>query len=152
MTIHDLHEVNPFFQQAVTEHRELHEVFEHLRTYLNSTEQPTSERLDEALRQLSELRARLAQHFAQEEKGGYLEEAIIRLPRIQPQAAILQRQHGEFLESANQLLRDARLQQTVAECWRSLRDGYGLLLKRLEAHEAAENKLLQTAFNEDMGF
>jgi hemerythrin len=151
VTIHDLHEVNPFFQHAVAEHRELHHAFEKVREHLSSKD--TSQgRLAEAIRLLTELRDRLSQHFSQEENGGYLEEAITRLPRLEPQAAVLQRQHGEFLDAANQLLRDARRPISLAELWNGLRDGYSRLMKRLEAHEAAENKLLQTAFNEDMGF
>lgn len=152
MTIHDPHQIDPFYQHALAEHRDLHQAFEHVQTYLTSAQQPTETRLAEAVRLLSELRDRLAQHFSQEENGGYLEEAVIRLPRIEPQATALQRQHGDFLDAANRLIREARQGGVVAESWRRLREGYGQLLKRLEAHEAAENKLLQTAFNEDMGF
>lgn len=151
MTLHNLHEVNPFFQHAVAEHRDLHHAFEKVREYLAGND-PSQAHLVEGIRLLTELRDRLSQHFSQEEKGGYLEEAVTRLPRLEPQAAALQRQHGEFLDTVNELLRDARRPGTLPALWGGLRDGYTQLMKRLTAHETAENKLLQSAFNEDMGF
>jgi hemerythrin len=151
MTIHQVHEVNPFFQQALAEHRDLHQVFDRIRAAIAATDAPTPEQRREVTQMIVNLRDCLAQHFAQEERGGYLEEAVTRLPRLEAKAAALQRQHGELLDAANAVLIAARQAATPADAWNVLRIEYTKLMQRLCAHEAAENEVLQTAFNEDIG-
>ena len=48
---------------------------------------------------IRELRDVLAKHFAKEERGGYLAPAANQLPQTDPQLELLQRQHGEFLDT-----------------------------------------------------
>jgi iron-sulfur cluster repair protein YtfE (RIC family) len=148
-----VHEANPFYVQAVAEHRELHAAVERIHKLL--TDRPdgdaTPEHVAEATRDIRELRDKLAQHFAQEEEGGYLEEAVGRFPQVALQAETLQRQHGTLLKLANLMLADAETGDKAPAVWRKLQADYDPFAKRLHAHEAAENVLLQRAFNEDLG-
>jgi len=98
-----VHEVNPYFTQAKSEHRELHAAIERIHQVLDETREvdALNQRVAEVTALITALCDRLARHFEQEENGGYLEEAIVRLPQIAPQAITLQRQHGEFLSAAN---------------------------------------------------
>ena len=148
-----VHEANPFYTQAVNEHRELHAAVQHIEETLHQCEpcEATAERLAEAKQLIVTLRDHLAHHFAQEEQGGYLEEAIIRVPQMSHQADMLQRQHAEFLRLANNMLADAQAGVPQPTAWRNLKADYLQFAKRLKAHEAAENALLQRAFNEDNG-
>lgn len=145
--------VNPFLEQALAEHHDLHRTVEEIGSLLDSV--PASEAgaalAAQALRRVDDLRGKLRQHFAQEEEGGYLEEAIARLPSLAPQAAVLQKQHAEFMQLADRLVGDARAAATPADVWRVLHDGFKTYSKKLLAHEAAENSLLQRAYNVDLG-
>jgi hypothetical protein len=148
-----VHEMNPFYVQAVAEHRELHAAVEGIRKTLAAHDEHDvdDKYVKLVLCEIRCLRDKLDQHFAQEEEGGYLEEAVGRLPQVAPQADTLQRQHGALLKLANLMLADAEAGGDVAHVWRKLRTGYDAFAKRLHAHEAAENVLLQRAFNEDPG-
>jgi len=148
-----VHEVNPYYTQAQGEHRELHAAIERIHHVLDETREidASSRQVAEVTALVTALRDRLARHFEREENGGYLEEAIVRVPQIAPQAIILQRQHGEFLTAANAMLDHARSTDAAPLVWANLKADYALFAKRLTAHEAAENALLSRAFNEDSG-
>ena len=96
---------------------------------------------------LSELADVLQHHFAEEEAGGCIEEAVSRLPSLSTQARELEHEHTVLLSSLTQLvdrvrstgLRDSSIQAVHAEFSSFARD--------LLAHEAAENRLLQQGFN-----
>lgn len=150
MALH-LHEINPFFMHAVAEHRELHHEYDRLRNLILSEEPVTATRVTEALEKLLALRNHLARHFTQEEKGGCLEEAMTRLPRIESEVTAIMTEHGDLLKAVNKLLVAARVAERPEEAWDILRRGFPVFAARLQAHEAAEHKLLQTAFNEDLG-
>jgi hypothetical protein len=148
-----VHETNPFYLQAVAEHRELHAAVERIRKLLVDRRDldATPEHVAAATRDIRELRDKLARHFAQEEEGGYLEEAVGRFPAVAPQAATLQRQHAALLKLANLMLADAETGDKAPAVWRKLQADYDPFAKRINVHEAAENVLLQRAFNEDLG-
>jgi plasmid maintenance system antidote protein VapI len=145
-----VHEVNPYYSQARSEHRELHAAIERIHRELDVTREidVSVGRITEVTGLIVDLRDRLARHFEREENGGYLEEAIVRVPHIAAQAMALQRQHGEFLATANVMLEHARSTDAAPQVWAALKADYDLFAKRLNAHEAAEDALLSRAFNE----
>lgn len=149
-----VHEINPYYAQARSEHRDLHAAIERIHHELAVTREVDAsiERITEVTTLIVDLRDRLARHFQQEENGGYLEEAIVRVPQIAAQATTLQRQHGEFLATANTMLDHARSTEAAPLVWSALKTDYDLFAKRLNAHEAAENALLSRAFNEAADF
>lgn len=148
-----IHEVNPYYTQARSEHKELHAAIERIHATLDATRDVDASvrSIEKATVLIAVLRDRLAQHFEQEEQGGYLEEAVVRVPQLASQALQLQRQHAEFLQAAGAMLEHARSTEAAPLVWANLKTDYVLFAKKLNAHEAAENALLARAFNEDTG-
>ena len=144
---------NPYLEQALAEHHDLHRNIEEIGSLLETTaaRDASTELVGQALARVKGLCSMLRQHFAQEEEGGYLEEAIARLPSLAPQAAILQKQHAEFIETANKLIAAAEGASTPAGQWQAMQEGFRMCSKKLLAHEAAENAVLQRAYNVDLG-
>ncbi|MGC3971675.1 MAG: hemerythrin domain-containing protein [Pirellulales bacterium] len=149
-----VHEVNPFCVRAVAEHRMLHASFAGIRKLLAEHEAAGNvdqTAFDEAVRRLAVLRDALAEHFRREEEGGYLEEAVGRKPALAHSADQLQEEHARLLVLAEELLADAGEARPLAESWPRLLEKYRTFDASLSRHEAAEDNLLQAAFNEDLG-
>jgi hemerythrin len=105
----------------------------------------------ELLLAIENLGRHLRQHFAEEEAGGYMEEALALAPRFGPQAQRLVNEHPVMLEQMDHLTELARRcyeqGQAGAELCGRLREFFATL----RAHDAAENRILQEAFNTDLG-
>lgn len=149
----NIHQVDPYYLQALSEHRELHFAVDRIRRILEECPEidASGQSIAELTRGIADLRDLLERHFLQEEEGGYLEEAIARSPQAAPQALVLHRQHGDLLGLANGMLAAAIPGESAPIVWMKLKADYLRFAKRLNAHEAAEDSLLQRAFNEDPG-
>lgn len=105
----------------------------------------------ELLLALENLGSHLREHFAEEEEGGYMEEALALAPRFGAQAQRLLSEHPVMLEQMARLMELARHccehSQAGPELDRLLREFFATL----RAHDAAENKIIQEAFNTDLG-
>ena len=136
------------------DHLELEHQFRQLEEALAVGEQSGWDPRDvaEIARLLLVLQEQLLAHFAQEEEGGYLEEALAVAPRFGSQAGILLRQHPVLARAVEELIEDVEDCRKKPECWAGVRWRVVELTKRLKAHEAAENRILEEAFNTDMGF
>jgi len=144
-------ENNPFFESALREHRELNRnVHELEQCFALAPLEVTPQSCREAAAKLQHLRDHLAAHFAQEEEGGYLEEALSRVPRLGPQAAVLERQHAPLLASLNSLVQRACETREVIEGWSQLAADFRGFVKSLLEHEIAENRIVQAACNFDL--
>lgn len=144
---------DPCYMQALSEHRDLLAETCHLRALFQVCVQtrPDEKQTQEMTRRLQNLVDHLTRHFQQEQAGGYLEEATMRLPRIGLRAEALQRQHDELSDAANRLLKQLRHVDATTCDWARQAWEFDQFVQRLAAHEAAENALLQEAFNEDPG-
>jgi len=144
-------ENNPFFERALCEHRELNRsVHELEQCFALAPLEVTPQTCREAATQLQRLRDHLAAHFAQEEDGGYLEEALSRVPRLGPQAADLERQHAPLLARLNSLVQRACETREVIERWSQLAADFRGFVRSLLEHEVAENRIVQAACNFDL--
>lgn len=145
--------VHPFLERALSEHDELHHVVEKLQDWLHAepAAEVTCEMVAQARDRLASLRGMIGKHFAQEEEGGYLEEAISHAPALAAPAAGLQRQHAELLRLADRMLRQANENYPPDVAWASMQTSLDQFAVKLLSHEAAENMLLGRAFNEDLG-
>jgi hypothetical protein len=131
-------------------HRDLHDLVEAIENHIAPTTRPHHWRSGRRLRELlHQLLLHLEQHFAEEEAGGILEEAMSRLPRLGPQAAVVERQHMPLLRQLGQIVQRAQGCGDSAEKWRSLADEFGRFAYALRAHEAAENRIAEEAFCEE---
>lgn len=144
---------NPFFEKALQEHRWLeHAVHEAQRLLQEPADQRTAAQLRAAYEQLAVLALRLKEHFAQEEEGGYLEEAASILPRLGPQVQRLEREHAPLLRHALAIAELARRAAEGTVTRAALSAAFGQFARELEAHEQAEDCLVQEAASRDMGF
>ena len=92
---------------------------------------------------LADLRQELQTHFAEEEAGGCLEEAVNRCPSLGVDCKAIVAEHPLLDRMLEQLLvQTHNLAVTPADVQRE----YRAFAEKLHAHEAAENRLLQTAF------
>ncbi|MBX9791745.1 MAG: hemerythrin domain-containing protein [Pirellulales bacterium] len=139
-----------YLQQVRAEHYDLEQLVRQIEEAFGSARiqgwPPTSApRLTELL---TELNDQIQRHFAQEEVGGYMEEALSLAPRFSGQAQALLKQHAELSQAVREL--QARAKAEVL-AWNSLHADLLTLLKKLKAHEAGENRIIEAAFNEDLG-
>lgn len=101
--------------------------------------------------QLSALRDELSRHFAEEEDGGCIEEAVCRCPSMSREAQQLELQHETLLDQLEQLIVRHRLTTMNVECIDSVKQEFEEFSQQLHAHEAAENSILQHAFGGSFG-
>jgi len=151
---YSVHEINPFCIQAMAEHRALRCSFESIKRVLKKAAESDADKraaLAEVADKISAFQAALADHFRREECGGCLEEAVIRSPALAPEADKLLAEHAELSAMIEQLRADAARSAEPAEAWKKLAADYSRFEVYWLRHEAAEDSLLQKAFNEDFG-
>jgi Hemerythrin HHE cation binding domain len=107
---------------------------------------PPSGVFDHLAQRLTDLRQQLQTHFAEEEAGGCLEEAVTRCPSLSDDSKAIVAEHPVLDRMLEQLLVQTRKQAVSSSDFQ--RD-YQAFAKKLHAHEAAENRLLQMAFGSD---
>lgn len=121
-------------------HLRLHEEIDELRACCHDHFESDRSARSALMRQVEELRATINEHFALEEDGGYMRSVLDVAPRYSQLAESLQQQHPA--------LRD-QLEGLVAESG-DLAAGIQNFIEALEAHEHAENALVQSAFSDDL--
>lgn len=141
-----------FFEMIKNEHCEIRGLLSQVQAVLND-KQPKA---DCAKQLVSTLYERLQSHFHHEEAGGYLSEALERAPRLADQAGRLFEQHETLSEALGEL-RDYVQQPGPADTlsdatwWKGLADRFQDFSKQLLKHESEEDRLVQEAFNRDVG-
>ena len=136
---------------VLAEHRELFQLISQAKLAFNDTGRPLPKRREYAHRRLTDLRRHLHDHFQQEERGGFLEEAVTRMPRLGPRMEEILHQHPALLaelDSLTEALADSRLAPTD---WRSIGQQFETFVGHLQAHERSENAVVQEGYNEDLG-
>jgi hypothetical protein len=134
---------NPFYETAIAEHRELRQILERIEAAVQEIVDPASPKLIQRLTQeLEGLAKHLSEHFRQEEAGGYLEEAVTRLPRLASLVDSLERQHPPLEKQLSVLIGCARAAQDIG----TLKRMFESFCTTLLAHEAAEDRVLEEAF------
>lgn len=137
----------------LSEHRELFEQLSTLRTMLATESPPGCERLRELVRAIATLRRHLADHFRQEETGGFLEEAVARMPRLGSAASDVLGQHPQLLGELDAIVArfgDADV-APCADAWLEVHRAFEGFMRRMQEHERAENAVVQQGYNEDLG-
>jgi hypothetical protein len=105
--------------------------------------------LAELTTHLRDLRDLLRRHIAQETAGGYLEDAVARVPRLARDADAIERQHPDLLRDAAALVDIAKNSTPSLDAWTRLGDAVAQFAGKLLAHEIDEGRILQQGFNED---
>jgi len=133
--------------QLRAEHRRLHGVLRHLRNSLvNAVGPDESPSFTEVVRLLTSVRDELSRHFAQEEAGGCLDEAVSHCPTLSTEVGRMRAEHPELLMAVDRLIARARKMtpSPVNQC--ELQREFEDLLHRIRAHEKAESELLSQGF------
>lgn len=138
------------------EHRELHGLLRATREAITppsggapaASRQNGCERITQAL---CELRNHLAEHFQQEEEGGFLEESLARLPRLAAEAGHVLAEHPALLDEVDRLIKQSSGGDIPATGWATLCRDVDQFATRLLDHERRENRVVQQGYNEDLG-
>ena len=132
------------------EHRELQRRLLELRRVVRDKESGRSnaQRLTILSPALADLRKRMQAHFAQEETGEVMEEAVIRIPRLAHDAAKIEREHPELIKRIDAAIRLSESTDPTAEDWEKASDAVEAFVAQMLAHIEAENHLLQQVFHE----
>jgi len=103
-------------------------------------------KVDELCKTMNELLRQLEHHFAQEEAGGYLEEAITAAPALGPKADRLAAQHPELLRQCRELIARMEIEPVDPAKLAKLHDDYLDMKQLLLEHEHGENQVMQQAY------
>jgi chromosome condensin MukBEF ATPase and DNA-binding subunit MukB len=87
-------------------------------------------------------------HFEMEEEGGYMEEAVARLPVLSHNADKLIAEHTVLRTAIDHLVKHLETVGDSATKWNACRDEFKRLSEQIATHEANENWLLHEGFNE----
>ncbi len=133
------------------EHRELMGRITDLRKWWSELDQFGLPKFGEMGTRVEELHGLLAEHFAEEENGGYLAQALAIAPQFTKEAGELQKQHGEVLDAINDFSRRLEMSEPPFDSWQQARDEFEGIIADLRQHERAENEIVQSAFETDVG-
>ena len=128
----------------LAQHRELHEQLATARRACGAGPR-------EAVAALRTLREHLAAHFRQEERGGFLEESITRMPRLSAAARVVLGEHPSLLAELDRLIERLAVPDIPEASWNRAGRDFEDFCGHLVAHERNENAVVQEGFNEDLG-
>jgi len=104
---------------------------------------PSSAARDALVRRLGELYKQLRTHFAEEEAGGCLEEAVTRCPSLGDECQTILAEHAVLSRELEQLVKHS---QDPSVSPADLALSYQAFAQQLRVHDAAETRMLQMAF------
>lgn len=132
-------------------HAALHREIDDMRLWCREAEEIGQPRFGQLAIRLTALRDHVAEHFAQEERGGYMAAVVAIDPRFAPPVEELQAEHARILKWFDDVA--ARLAESPGRygCWSEGQHDLSAILADLERHEHAENALWQSAFEDDVG-
>ena len=133
------------------EHQELARRVAELRKWWTELDELGIRKFGEMAFRVQELRDLLAEHFADEERGGYLGSALAVAPQFASQAATLCTEHAQFLERLDHLVARLRDSEATSNYWRASRSEIEQVIADLRRHEQRENAIVQAAFEQDLG-
>lgn len=106
---------------------------------------------DEAAKLLEALCDRLQHHFELEEKGGYFTEAIQHAPQLSSKAENLVEEHTDLANCAREILESTQAELGSDAWWQEVGEQFQKLRKELLTHERDEDRLIQEAYQRDLG-
>lgn len=137
-------ECRSYVNHLLLEHRRLHGLLRDARRALAADglrKSPT-----ECADVLRRVRDELKSHFAEEEGGGCLAEAVSRCPALSAEVQTIEAQHPALLLRLERLLAEVAECDSSAQCRVETLLAFDDLLRELRAHEAAENNILRRGF------
>jgi hemerythrin-like domain-containing protein len=138
-----------YVNHLVAEHRRLNQLIHRtLRAIPNWADSGTACWSQLVVGGLAAVRQELAQHFAEEEEGGCLEEAVARCPALASQADQVQAEHGCLLQILDELIGHCRqIQRPTSRDLLGVEQELRAVAHKLHLHEAEENHIMERAFS-----
>jgi hypothetical protein len=136
---------------VLAEHRDLFNLMQSVRTMFAAAGSPTPECRADVLAALHLLRDHLGDHFAQEERGGFLEEAMSRVPRLSSAVRSIVAQHPALLVELDRVIDELGIVTAGTDSWPRASHAFDEFAKHMTAHERSENAVVQEGYNEDLG-
>ena len=141
----------------LAEHRDLFHLMHSVQLAFAMAGQPRPESRADVLESLHHLREHLGDHFAQEELGGFLEEAMTRMPRLSAAVRSIVAQHPALLAELDRVIDDLTIVEKSgggaagAKSWSAAVHAFEAFAADMAAHERSENMVVQEGYNEDLG-
>ncbi|NBX28896.1 hemerythrin domain-containing protein [bacterium] len=135
----------------LAQHRELHDQLVTARAALAVPSPAGRANVTAARAVLRGLSDYLHRHFAQEERGGFLEESLARMPRLSPAVKALLAEHPVLLGELDRLIETVAAADRSPAAWHQAGRDFACFADHLTAHERNENAVVQDGYNEDMG-
>jgi hypothetical protein len=108
----------------------------------------STESLPRLQRRLRDTQKHITEHFRFEEQNGYMDSVRKREPRLARTVDDLAMQHGQLSQFLDDLIGEAEAARSLEE---GLQSRVGEWIRAVQAHESAENRLVQEVFNLDLG-
>jgi hypothetical protein len=135
----------------LVQHRELFARLTTIRSHLTLPWAASAPAFRAAAAALADLREHLATHFRQEECGGFLEESIVRMPRLSGAMQAVLDEHPALLAELDGLIETIRLADISPLAWAQAARDFEAFAAHLLAHERNEHAVVQEGYNEDLG-
>jgi hypothetical protein len=136
---------------VLVEHRDLFNLLLSVRSALAAAGPPTPDRHVEVLASMHELRYHLCDHFSQEEKGGFLEESVCRMPLLSAAVRSIVSQHPGLLAELDLVIEDFERSHADPQAWSRADRDFAAFSGHMTAHERSENAVVQAGYNVDLG-
>lgn len=138
-------------ERLLAEHRELSRRIEEVRRWWDEADEFGLPKFGEMGDRVQQVRKLLAQHFADEERGGFLAPVLQIAPHFTRQAEELQRQHPHLLNLLDDFVARLEAAEPPFSGWQEARREFEEILAELRQHEAGENAIAHSAFEDDLG-
>ena len=135
-----------YVNHLIAEHLRLHRMLVFGRKTIAGSESNGDVWTRSVIKVLRDVRAELQCHFAEEEGGGCLDEAVSFRPQLAPELKRIESQHPRLLAELDRLIAQAADYNGTMQDRMALETGFDELCRDLHAHEAAENEVLRQGF------
>jgi hypothetical protein len=140
-------EARCYLNHLLAQHRRLHLMLRQMREAILESVQPDeTPSFAEITRTLKKLREEMAKHFAEEEAGGCLNEAVTRCPALSSEAKRIEGEHPLILQRIDSLIEQAETLKPIPQNQYAIQRLFDVMYRQLQDHEAAENRLLAQGF------
>lgn len=147
----DYEECRPYIDHLQAEHRRLHHMIQQARGAVIQSGGPDHDAsVADILRILRNMREELAHHFAEEEAGGCMDEAVSRCPRLAAEVQRIEAEHPELLAQLDGLIVEAADVEKSVKHRVAFENAFDNLSRQIHAHEAAENAILRQGFGSNV--
>jgi len=136
-----------YVDHLISEHRRLHRMLHMAQHAIVGASGPDQDATSaDIVKVLRQVRDELEHHFAQEEGGGCLDEAVSLCPTLSAESRRIEAEHPQLLTAIDRLIAQALDSDQSLQKRLELGIGFQVLCRQLDAHEGAENALLRRAF------